>query len=148
MCLALVVVSTTPPRSEGDRRSFDGDWFDIRLPAELTSGDTLHVMLTGEPMGYVVPAFPASDQFVRIEGNMPLTPETGLGKQVLDAIAHHTRIRALLPKNIPLETSLGSLRRFGLEPEDGPCLDIPTKKFQNARRDTHMKSCPLRKIAK
>jgi len=148
MCLALVVVSTTPPRVDGGRRSFDGNWFDIRVPAELTSGDTLHVMLTREPMGYVVPAFPASDQFVRIEGNMPLTPDTGLGKQVLDAIAHHTRIRALLPKKIPLETSLASLRRFGLEPEDGPCLDIPTKKFANELRDTHLRSCPLRTIGK
>jgi len=148
MCLALVVVSTTPQRTDGGRRSFEGDWFDIRVPAELTSGNTLHVMLTREPMGYVVPEFPASDQFVRIEGNMPLTPDTGLGEQVLDAIAHHTRIRALLPRKIPLESSLANLRRFGLGPADGPCLDIPTKKFLNPLRDTHLRSCPLRRIEK
>jgi hypothetical protein len=148
MCVVLVVVSTTPQKTDGGGRSFDGDWFDVRVPADLTSGDTLHVMLTGEPMGYVVPAFPASDKFVRIEGNMPLRPNTGLGEQVLDAIAHHSKIRALFPRKIPLDTSLASLHRFGLEAADGPCLDIPTKKHPNKLQDSDLRSCPLRKIEK
>ncbi len=140
MCVVAVVLVTGVPVSNWGRVSFKGSWFDTKVPNELTKGGILYVMLSGEAFSYVIPALPASDEFIRIEGNMPLSPQTGLGQEALMKIsAHQGEIRSLALTGYSLQRSLLQLENFGLNPGDGACLEISTKPRE-------LESCPLERI--
>ena len=98
--------------------------------------NTLFVMLTGEPMAYVIPYLPTSDVFIRIEGNMPLDPDAGLGRTAQQKIHDHNgAIRTLAPAGYLAEPSQKRLARFGFAVDVDDCLILPTKagKLQSCR---------------
>ena len=109
----------------------------MQIPSELEAPGTLYVMISDEAMAYVVPAFPASDVFIRIDGNLPLTPQTGLGQSALEKIkAHQGEIRSLSLGDYDIARSEPKLQSFGLAPGPGPCVPFKSK----SRR---FQSCPL-----
>ncbi len=126
MSLALILATTQPP--DWGRAPFTKDWYAVAAPAPLLQNETLFVMLSGEPTAYVIPYLPASDSFVRIEGNMPLDPAVGLGEVALARIrAHKGVIRTLAPADYSLEQSKQRLASFDLAIREEDCLFISTK---------------------
>jgi len=135
MSVLVVLLVTRAP--DFGRTSFNGSWFDIRVPEALSNEGRLFVMVSGEPMSFVIPFFALSDAFIRIEGNMPLDPAVGLGHEAFLRIqSHKGPIGTLGPVAALTETSLIHLKSFGLMPGDKACVEIGTKAGS-------LQSCPL-----
>lgn len=126
--MAVLAISLTTSRANWRRVPFTHDWFDVSVADELKGGNTFFVMLSGDPMAYVIPYLPASDVFVRIEGNMPITTTTGIGRAIAAKLMQHKGdIRTLTPLNYDTKGSVLHLQKFGLRIESDDCLKIPTK---------------------
>lgn len=124
----MLVINLVVVRADWGRVPFTDNWFEVQIPRELKSENTLFVMLTGEPFAYVIPFFPKSDVFVRSEGNLPIGPQVGLGQSILATVAaHQGEIRTLAPANYVQEQSAAGLRQFGLTLDPGDCAEILTK---------------------
>lgn len=137
--MTVVLVAGTSHPADWGRTSFSGTWFGLKIPGALKSDGILYVMLSDDPFAFVIPFFPATDVFVRLEGNMPLSPGTGLGQLALAKIASHKgEIRSLSPAGYDLENS-ASLKAFGLAMGPGSCLSIASK-------STWLESCPLVRV--
>jgi hypothetical protein len=135
MSVAILLVTTVAPN--WGRASFGKSWFDVHIPNELTSDHALYVMLSGEPIAYVIPFFPASDAFIRIDGNMPLVPMVALGREALSKIrSHKGMIRTLSPAGYSLQQSTERLKSFELELSEEGCVEIESKPGK-------LQSCPL-----
>ncbi|WP_175429961.1 ArnT family glycosyltransferase [Azospirillum argentinense] len=127
--LTPALVLTTIPASWG-RSSFGRSWFDVRGVDSINKPDTLYVVVEGggAPLGYVIPFFGKTSRFVRIAGNMMLTPGVGLGASAKDVIDNHKGpIRSLQVKEQMIPEDLKHLRIFGLEPSATDCGTITTK---------------------
>jgi hypothetical protein len=83
--LTILLLATTRASDYG-RLAWSGDWFDVRLPAELSRQDRMFVILSDDPVAYVIPSFPPG---VRLGGNLALVPGTGLYEAAQAAIAGH-----------------------------------------------------------
>jgi hypothetical protein len=126
VCVLLVVAGTRS--ANWGRVKLSQDWFSVRVPSELSAGNTLFVMLGGEPTSYVVPFMPRSDIFVRVEGNMPISPDSGLGQRIVGKIAAHGGdIRTLALASHSLDASAQRLASFGLTVDPADCRDIVSK---------------------
>lgn len=124
----MVAIARTTVSPGWGRVPFTADWFEVKLPDELKRGDALFVMLSDEPTAYVIPALPASDVFVRIEGNMPIPPDTGLGQVIAGKLAaHRGDLWTLAPAGYALAGSAAALAAYGLRAAPQDCLVIATK---------------------
>ncbi|TPW28312.1 DUF2029 domain-containing protein [Martelella alba] len=133
--VALLLTTTVP--ANWARAKFSDSWFELAIPPELQAGDQLFVMLSGEPMAYVIPYLPATDRFVRFEGNLPISADDGLGQRIKEIVAAQDGpIMTLSPESFDEETSSAALATFGLKKEGDDCLYIDS----NAGR---LKSCRL-----
>lgn len=107
------------------RRAHQDTWFGITLPSELAQNNTLYVMLSGAPMSYVIPDFPSTSRFVRYGGNLALSDEAQLTKQILEVIKTHTGpIRTLSLETWQLEASKGGLEAYGLAVDNDACVSF------------------------
>ncbi len=52
------------------RASWRSTWFGVKLPSITLPDNTIILMLGSEPLSYVIPSFPPSVRFVRIQGNL------------------------------------------------------------------------------
>ncbi|WP_176086592.1 glycosyltransferase 87 family protein [Martelella sp. HB161492] len=137
--VALLLVTTVP--ANWGKAKFSDSWFELAFPPELQAGDQLFVMLSGEPMAYVIPYLPATDRFVRFEGNLPISADDGLGKRIRDIVAAHDGpIMTLSPESFDEKSSSAALATFGLKLADDGCFYIEN----NVER---LKSCKLIKSA-
>ncbi|MDQ0511636.1 glycosyltransferase 87 family protein [Ancylobacter amanitiformis] len=130
LCSALMVVAIARVNVSPDwgRVPFGDDWYEVRLPDEIGQENTLFVMLSGGPIAYVIPFFPASDTFVRIEGNLPVEPGSGLGGIVRAKLdAHAGPLRTLAPDDHPAERSADTLASYGLRADPQDCVPILTR---------------------
>jgi hypothetical protein len=133
----LAVILATTHAADWGRVSFGKDWYAVKMPERLQENDTMFVMLSDEPTAYIIPHFPQSDEFIRIEGNMPLTTDSGLGQAALNRFrSHKGELRTLAPATYDLEQAKNHLGSFGLEAKLHSCLDIETKVGK-------LRSCPL-----
>ena len=86
LVVACALIVTSEPANYG-RIPFGTSWFDMTIPPELSQPNTLYVIIgVRGPVGYVVPFLPRSDKFIRLEGNMIIRPEHGLGAKITDMI--------------------------------------------------------------
>lgn len=139
MSVALIVGTTSPP--SWGRAKFAGDWGAVATPTALLRPNTMFVMLTGEPMSYVIPYLPTTDIFIRIEGNMPLDPDGGLGRTAQQKIRDHNgAIRTLAPAGYQFEPSKMRLASFGLVVDRDDCVLLPTKAG-------NLQSCSVTRVA-
>jgi hypothetical protein len=105
------------------------DWghvpFQKRMIPDLTASGLyepgiLFVMFDHSPAAFTVPALPSEARFVRIGGNMPLSPFAGIGLNAHQAVALHTGpVRSLTLATID-KNGLQTLANFGLSPR-GRC---------------------------
>lgn len=124
LLLLFAVVWTRPP--DWGHTSYAESWIGVPPPA-ASSASTLYVMLSSEPMSYVIPLFPERDRFVRVSGNMRLEPGVLLGRRALEIIREHTGpIRTLTLAPLPAVES-ARLTRFGLRLSDDPCTTFKSR---------------------
>ncbi|MBI2956883.1 MAG: hypothetical protein HYY26_06195, partial [Acidobacteria bacterium] len=119
LTLFSVLWTQTP---EWGRIPYDKDWFGVHLISVASAPNTLYIMLgDGSPFSYVIPFLPDSTRMVRLTGNMPLRPETELGREAVRMIATHPGpIRSLAIS--PLEDAdREQLARFGLRLDESDC---------------------------
>ena len=137
----IVAILATTHAANWGRVSFGKDWYAVKMPEQLQGNDIMFVMLSIEPTSYIIPSFPKSDAFIRIEGNMPLTPKDGLGQEAVRRFhSHQGELRTLAPAIYDLKQAENSLSSFGLEARSDNCLDIETKAG-------NLRSCPLMRRA-
>jgi hypothetical protein len=124
------------------RVPYGTDWFAMQLPAEMSSPDTLVVMLGGGPMGYVVPFLPASSRAVRlIDSTIPPDgTETELVGRAREIIAEHSGPMRSLAMEPLGEAAAKYLRRFGLVLDQSGC-----KQFRSAV--DRFTTCPITRLA-
>ncbi len=136
----IAILATTHAANWG-RVPFGKNWYAVKMPEHLQRDDIMFVMLSKEPTSYIIPSFPKSDAFIRIESNMPLTPNEGLGQAALQRFrSHQGELRTLAPATYDLEQAKNSLGSFDLEAISDGCLDIETKAG-------NLRSCPLTRRA-
>ena len=118
------------------RLPYHKDWFGVELTPAVSEPNTLFVMLGDVPDSYVVPFLPDSDRFVRISGNFPLQPRTGLRQMAREIINQHTGpIRSLTSGTLGSFDRL-QLDRFGLDLSETGCGTFRSRIDQ-------FTSCPL-----
>jgi len=130
---AVVILLLATTRSDGwGRLAWDDDWFGIQLPAALQRPDQTFVILSGEPMAYVIPFFPSDTRFVRLGGNLPLLEGTGLYEAAKTTIAQgRGPLQSLEPDDLrPGDEAI--LKRFGLRRDGASCVVIATR-FERLR---------------
>jgi hypothetical protein len=111
--VVVVVAALWTRPADWSRIPYSSGWFDIVPPASSPSGN-LYVMLSDEPMSYAIPFMYRHDRFVRVEGNIPLEPETPLGRRAAEIIQQFPGpIRTLSVAPVD-DDARALLRRFGL----------------------------------
>jgi MFS family permease len=141
MIIAVMTLILATTRSDGwGRMPWGGSWFDVRLPPELQKQDEMFVIVSGDPVAYVIPFFPASARFVRLDGNLVLTKGTRLFAEAEAAIAAHQGPVVTLEPSTYARDDAALLARFGLRRDEEPCVLITT-------RVDRLSSCPLHRIA-
>ncbi len=139
---AVLFIGASVVKANWGRLSFTQDWFGVEVPTELRGEGVLFVMLSDAPMAYVIPFLPASDVFVRIEGNLPVFQQTGLEQVINEKISNHRGpIWTLAPAGYNQNGSAAILTQFGLRSGGGNCVEIVTKAGG-------MVSCQLARVAR
>jgi hypothetical protein len=135
--IAVVALLLATTRSDGwGRIAWGENWFDVRLTPDLQSEDEMFVILSGDPIAYVIPSFPASARFVRLDGNLALVEGTRMFAEAQSAIAQHRGpLASLGPSTISAEDVV-LLARFGLRGAGGSCFVVTTRVEQ-------LSICPL-----
>ena len=72
VCLLFLVFNTRVP--DWGRLPWAEDFFGVHPPAMPWTDKSVVLIASGEPLAYMIPSFPKSVRFVRIEGNF-ITPE-------------------------------------------------------------------------
>lgn len=88
--LTVFVISWSKPPDWG-RVSYSATWFEFT--GQIGSDDSEHalfVMLGNEPISYFVPMLGKNAQIVRIDGNLQIRPNRGLGKQISEIVRLYT----------------------------------------------------------
>ena len=133
--LALFCMFWTRP-GETVRLPYGQDWFGVQLTEAVSAPDTLFIMMGDSPASYVVPFLPESDRVIRISGNFPLQPETGLGRMAMEIVNQRTgQMRSLTTGTLSASDRF-QLARFGLDLNETNCA-----MFQS--RIDQFTSCPL-----
>lgn len=115
--LCLLIVAWAQP-AYWPRLPWSDRWIRATIPAVMAQPDILYVMTGHEPYAYLIPYFPSSARFVRIDGNYPLEPDTGLGPLAMARIREHRgELRAMIPV-VNEAGALTKLASFGLRPAE------------------------------
>jgi hypothetical protein len=132
VCIVLLVLILVVGKSPaGDRIKWDDSWFGVKVPPLEQPDKTMILMLSGEPMSYVIPYFPKPVRFVRIEGNLFADPallkDTLLERSLLSTVAEHDGLfYALYPQNY--RASNDSLQRLALQLDPQQCSVVSTRR--------------------
>ena len=124
--LAIMLVATTIPPDWG-RTSWNSTWFDIKVPGELTANNEMFIMLSGEPLSYLIPSFPPDARFIRIEGNFVPSPQTLLAKQIQQTIENQEGIIYSLSVLDPTDQEVKLLTSYGLARARVDCIRFSSK---------------------
>ena len=106
------------------RRPYGDNWFQVTIPAELRTPNTLYVMPDSAPSAYLAPMLPASSRFVRLVPDArPVPPDRYLGPRIASAIHNHTGPLRILADSW-YDTAL--LASYGVSVNSSDCLAIRT----------------------
>jgi hypothetical protein len=137
--ILCVVAAVTVQPSNWGRLPWDKTWFDIKVPAVTAPEKTMIIMISTDPISYVIPFFSEDIRFVRIEGNFdPFFKNTLFEREMISAINNHDgQFMLLAPEAVPLQ-NLAILSSYGFKAEDGSC-EAFTSRLQS------LKLCRLRR---
>jgi len=137
--LAVLLVATTNPPDWG-HTFWSSTWYDIEIPVELTANKQIFVMLRDEPLSYIIPFLPPDTRFVRIAGNLWLSPQTKLFKHVWQTIKSHEGPIYSLSLFEPTEKEIALLKKYGLMITQRNCIHF------NSKLNPVIAACPLQRI--
>ncbi|MFH0725052.1 MAG: hypothetical protein V2B19_01625 [Pseudomonadota bacterium] len=132
-CSLFLFLSTQPGNWE--RVSWGSDYFGVTVPQLEDPGHTLVLMAGTEPMSYVIPFFPKSVRFLRIQSYFtgPSDAPNQFDKQMQALVRDHAGpIHALYRRN-QKKAALSALSAYGLFPEEAQCTPLP------AHIESHLK---------
>lgn len=123
------------------RVAYEHDWFKVDLENTVKE-NTLFVMFIGsDPIGYIVPFFPPTTQFVALESSMPIVYDNAFGRSVQSIISSHTGPIRTLSTSTLSQNQIIKIRQFNLAPAaENDCYPFKS-------RIDRFKSCGLIKIA-
>ncbi len=124
ICLSLLM----QPFAYG-RVAWGESYIEIQTEWDLQADfqDSLVVMAGDSPMAYIIPSFPASTKFVRIDGNLHLRPNEQLSLKGKGLVSDHLAHKKPLFVLRHLTERLGgvqSLKRVGVNAEIGECKSL------------------------
>lgn len=128
---AIVFCLTTQVPSWGAHLDWNSgkqksNWFGVDVPYNLHEQNQMFLMLTGEPLSFVIPFFPQDSQFVRMESNLKTPPGTLLYEKRRQAVANHTGpLLTLSPIMMTLDQQ-SMLASYGLLRANLGCTSLPT----------------------
>jgi Protein of unknown function (DUF2029). len=129
LVLSLVAFSSLIKYPNWGRAPWSDSWFDVRLD-RLPNPDRAQVlMVSKEPLAYVIPAFPPQVRFLRVDG-WGWSKNTGkFEERVAAAVAAHDgSFYALAVSPAEVAAAAPVLATYGLVPGDpAACLPLPTK---------------------
>ncbi len=120
-CFAVLLVTLSP--ADWGRRGWTADYFDVKTTAPSIPADTI-VLVTGhDPMAYMIPFFPQTVRFLRIQGFVTGPSETpnATDRMMQDAIAGHTGPLMVLYRDYEKPQAENALKAYGLEIERAAC---------------------------
>ncbi len=116
--LAVLVLAQAWVRIDvSDRQGWSGDYVSVQVPALKNPDNTLIVMTGHAPMSYVIPYFPQSISFLRIDGWLVSAkdPEAGLAREMrLRIDAHRGPVLALFQLD-ETEVAVEAAKVYGLQ---------------------------------
>lgn len=135
-----MIISASANAGNWGRVDFSDNWFEFGFPEAMEEPDTAFVMLSGQGMSYLAPYLPASDRFIRFQGNMNFGPESGLGRNALEILSQHNgQIRTLSEVDFDDVLAQQSLAAYGLQLHEDRCLTVSTN-------TDDLKSCLVTKV--
>ena len=136
---ALILLTTKAPN--WGRLEWDKSWFGVTVPEISRPEQTLVVMVSHEPISYVIPFFPEDIRFVRIDGNFVRGIEnTLLMQEIMSVINQHNGDFFVLSLDEQNHNYSDMLTKYSLEYENMSCKKLTT-------RLENMSLCPAKKIS-
>jgi hypothetical protein len=124
VCLLFLFFSTQPGNWE--RVSWGSDYFGVVVPRMENPANTLVLMAGTEPMAYVIPFFPKTVRFLRIQGYFtgPSDTPNQFDKQMQLLVRNHTGPIYALYRSDERESAASALGAYGFIIEDARCTPI------------------------
>jgi hypothetical protein len=120
-CFALLMVTLSP--GNWGRRAWTADYFDVPASALSVPPDTA-VLVTGhDPMAYMIPFFPPTVRFLRIQGFVTGPSETpnATDRLMQEAVASHTGPLMVLYRDYEKWHAESALQAYGLDRDRTAC---------------------------
>ncbi len=137
--IAFVFILLTTSSPDWGHIPFGRGWLEAEFPPDQKDRNVLHIMLGDEPMSYVIVSAPPTHVFIKVDGNMSLPLNTGLGQRAFNRISTFSgEVRSLSMSSPPSEVN-ALLKVYGLELVPGNCEQVTT-------RIDKLQSCLLRKL--
>ncbi len=127
---AYLVFNTSAP--EWGRVPWSRDYFDVRIPDMKRFDDSTIIMLGYDPLSYIIPYFPESARFVRVQSTFvnPGSKNKNLTSAKIARLlgeARNGRIYLLTGKNCRTQANEAILRSYGLKPDNHFSAEVRTK---------------------
>lgn len=118
----LVILATLSPADWG-RVSWGEDYFGAKLPVIEKPEDTIVIMTGSDPSSYLVPLFPKTVRFVRIQSYFtgPSSHPNGYDRLMADIISRHTGPMFVLYRSYENIGAISALDAYGLDMESDSC---------------------------
>jgi hypothetical protein len=99
-----------------DRQSWSGPYVGVNVPPEMVATNSMIVMTGHEPMSYVIPYFPPSVPFLRIDGWLVQGSDasTGLAREMRTRVAAHRGPLFLLSAPLESDAAMEAMQHYGL----------------------------------
>ncbi len=110
-------------------------WFDVQVPSLPSLAESIVLVVSENPLAYLIPSFPASTQFVRVEGNFSgsledypgLIKGTLMEEQMKRKLAQHQGpFYILFPEAYDLETS-PPINALNIQVDITACADVTSR---------------------
>lgn len=126
--ILCVVATVTVQPSNWGRLPWDQSWFGVKVPTITSPEKTMILMVSSEPISYLIPFFDNDIRFVRIEGNFnPLFRDTLFEREMISAINSHAgEFLMLAPEGTPAN-NVAILSRYGFKPETTSCQPFASR---------------------
>ncbi len=125
LCCAILILSTLQPGNWG-RVAWGKSFFGVEPPAVADPASSLVLMTGTEPMAYMIPFFPASLRFIRIQSYLtgPAGSPNGYDLRMHDLVSRQQGPLYGLFRLSEKEMSIDSLDSYGLAIDQESCKEF------------------------
>jgi hypothetical protein len=110
-CLVFLVFNTKPPN--WGRLPWTDEFFGVHPPSTQWKEKAVVLISSGNPLAYVIPSFPESVRFVRVDGNiLNPTQQTALTDQIRTVIAESVENLYLLTDSAVVKEGLLAVNQY------------------------------------